>query len=232
MANHHRVKDRSNAAALAAIVAALTAALAIAGCGSGTTTTVSVGRRAAPPSATGAGAAKQSAPAPATAPTGTLGTSPHSSTAGGQTAAGPSRTAAGPAFTQGQAGSESLTAGLELLRRNGFTAVSEAAYHAGQTLRVLIGTRNSATGGQDQQAFFFDDGRYLGTDTSQPSASIDVVSQSDTEVTLAYSLYRPRDARCCPEGGRASVRFTLDNGSLQALDPIPPVSSSSAPSRQ
>ena len=72
-----------------------------------------------------------------------------------------------------------------------------------------------------QQAFFFVDGRYLGTDASTPSGQIAVVNQSDTEVTLAYSLYRSSDPICCPGGGRAQVRFQLNNGRLTALDPIP-----------
>ncbi len=80
-----------------------------------------------------------------------------------------------------------------------------------------------------QQAFFFVDGRYIGTDAKEPSASVKVVSQSDTEVTLAYPLYRHSDPLCCPGGGQATVHFVLDNGRLQALDPIPPASSTHGP---
>src|SRR5437588_273451 len=53
------------------------------------------------------------------------------------------------------------------------------------------------------------------------SAKLRVVSQSDTEVTVAYPLYRRNDALCCPGGGQATVRFQLNNGRLTPLDPIP-----------
>ncbi len=50
-----------------------------------------------------------------------------------------------------------------------------------------------------------------------------VVAQGDTEVTLAYPLYRPHDPLCCPGGGQATVRFQLNNGHLVPLGTIPPV---------
>jgi hypothetical protein len=77
--------------------------------------------------------------------------------------------------------------------------------------------------GYGQQAFFFVNGRYIGTDASQPSATLRVVGQGDTEVTLAYPLYRDGDPLCCPGAGQARVRFQLNNGKLTALDPIPPL---------
>ena len=59
-----------------------------------------------------------------------------------------------------------------------------------------------------------------------------VVSQGDTEVTLAYPLYRGGDPLSCPSGGQATVRFQLNNGKLVALGQIPPVNSSSGLSRR
>jgi hypothetical protein len=97
---------------------------------------------------------------------------------------------------------------------------------------VLVGTNAGSGDGYDQRAFFFLDGKYIGTDSSQPSAGIHVVSQSDTEITLAYTLYRPHDSLCCPGGGQARVRFQLNNGKLTPLDPIPPINSTTGTSRQ
>lgn len=143
------------------------------------------------------------------------------------------RKAAAPAFTrQANGTSEGLGAALEAVKSRGYSVADPSSYHSSQTLQVLVGTRGGTQDGYDQQAFFFEDGRYLGTDTSQPSASVKVIGQSDTEVTLAYALYQPGDGSCCAKGGQATVRFQLNNGRLQALDPIPPVSSSSAPSRR
>ncbi len=73
-----------------------------------------------------------------------------------------------------------------------------------------MGTRTGSGDGYGQQAFFFVGGRYLGTDAKEPSATVKVVSQSDTEVTLAYPLYRKGDPLCCPGGGQASVRFAAE----------------------
>ena len=105
-------------------------------------------------------------------------------------------------------------------------------YHSNQALRVLVATRTGSGDGYGQQAFFFVNGRYIGTDAKDPSAKLRVVSQSDTEVTLAYPLYRKNDALCCPGGGQATVRFQLNNGRLSALDPIPPVERANGLSRQ
>jgi hypothetical protein len=118
-----------------------------------------------------------------------------------------------------------------VLRARGYTPNDVSQYHPTQTLRVLVGTRSGSADAHVQQAFFFLNGRYIGTDTSQPSATIHVVGQSDTEVTLAYALYRPHDALCCPSGGEAKVSFQLDNGMLAPMQAIPPASSATGLSR-
>ncbi len=51
-----------------------------------------------------------------------------------------------------------------------------------------------------------------------------LVAQGDTEVTLAYPLYRKSDPLCCPSGGQAHVSFQLNNGKLVPLGAIPPAS--------
>jgi len=56
-------------------------------------------------------------------------------------------------------------------------------------------------------------------------------AQGDTEVALAYPLYRSSDPLCCPGGGTAIVHFQLNNGRLVPLQPIPPTSSKTALSR-
>jgi hypothetical protein len=166
---------------------------------------------------------------PATVPTAT--TPPPTSTSGGTPATTSTRTQSEPAFTQQEGASEALSAATAIVRARGYTPTNTADYHQDQTLRVLIGTRNDSAGAFDQQAFFFVNGRFIGTDSSQPSATVRVLAQSDTEVTLAYPLYRESDPVCCPSGGQARVRFQLDNGKLAPLDPIPPVSSSTGLSR-
>jgi hypothetical protein len=118
------------------------------------------------------------------------------------------------------------------VRERGYTPNDTAEYHSDQTLRVLVGTRTGSGDGYGQQAFFFVDGRYLGTDAKEPSAKVRVVGQGDTEVTLAYPLYRRGDPLSSPSGGEARVTFQLNNGKLVPLGKIPPASSTAALSRQ
>jgi hypothetical protein len=91
---------------------------------------------------------------------------------------------------------------------------------------------HASSDGHGQQAFFFVNNGYIGTDAKEPSATVKVVSQSDTEVTLAYPLYRSSDPLCCPGGGQTTVTFQLNNGKLTPLGPIPPASSTTGLSRQ
>jgi hypothetical protein len=197
-------------------LAAAALGLSLAACGS-STKTVSV------------------ASAPATTPsqqsrtTGTAGakTSPPTNT--GATA--PTRTASEPAFTEQEHHAEGVSAAAAVLRARGFTPTNPTDYHPKQALQVLIGMHIGSGDGYGQQAFFFVNGRYIGTDATAPSATLRVVSQGDTEVTLAYPLYRSGDPLCCPGGGQTHVRFQLNNGKLTALDPIPPLHSKTALSR-
>ncbi len=206
-----------------ALPLALALCALLAGCGSSSTTTVT---------------AKDEPPAPSSSTTSTGTTAPSTTTSaqqqppaegggtvsssGGTPAPSQTHTAPEPAFTEGGS-SGSANAAEAVLRARDYTPVELSQYHANQTLTVLVGAR-SASAPYGQQAFFFLDGRYLGTDAKEPSATVSVVSQDGTEVTLAYPLYRTGDALGSPSGGRAVVRFQLNNGQLQAVGTIPPAS--------
>jgi hypothetical protein len=208
--------SKSPALALGVILAAL-----LAGCGGGTKTETVADTplpEATTTTPTAPKAKTSTSTTPATTPTSTTTTpSEH----GGTSAPSTVRTAPAPAFTHEGTTTgttaEGLSAAEAILRAKGYTATATSDYHPDQTLRVLVGTGSAE--GSGQQAFFFLDGRYIGTDTKQPSASIHVVSQGDTEVTLAYAL--PGS----PGAGQASVRFQLNNGKLVALGSIPPANS-------
>jgi LppP/LprE lipoprotein len=143
------------------------------------------------------------------------------------------RSAPEPSFTEPEQESKTgtLPAAVATVRSHGYTPNDTAEYHSAQTLRVLLGTRAGSGDGYGQEAFFFLDGRYLGTDAKEPSATLKVVSQNDTEVAIAYPLYRKSDPLCCPGGGQRIVHFALNNGKLTPLDAIPPASSSSGLAR-
>jgi hypothetical protein len=194
----------------------------LAGCGSGTKT-VSVGGE--PPTAS------QPAASSTVRTTSTPRTTTTTAPSGGATGPTTTRSAPEPAFTEQEPKREGATAAAAVVKAHGYTPDDTSEYHSGQTLRVLVGTRTGSGDGYGQQAFFFVGSRYIGTDAKQASARVKVASQSDTEVTLVYPLYRPDDPLCCPGAGQATVRFALNNGRLQALDPIPPASSKTRPSR-
>lgn len=196
----------------------------LAGCGGGTKT---VDASTPLPEGTPSTSAPQTSAttttttATSTTPTNTTTTTTPSESGG---TAGPSttRTATAPAFTHGGAtgattgeSAEGLSAAEAVVQAKGFTVNAASDYHPNQTLRVLVGTRTGSAEGNGQQAFFFVDGRYIGTDAKQPSAQINVLSQGDTEVALAYAL---------AGGGQATVRFQLNNGKLVPLGPIPSAS--------
>jgi len=208
---------------LPAMIITVVLGLLLGGCG-GSTKTVTVSSAPAPTQTT-------TPTQPTTSTTTPASTAPTQTTTNGGSSA-PTHTAPAPAFTKPETSTEGLRGAMAVLASKGFTATDTSAYHPNQTLRVLIGTGAHSNDGYDKQAFFFVDGRYIGTDSTRPSAQVSVVSQSDTEVTLAYSLYRSSDPLCCPGGGQAKVRFQLNNGQLTPLDPLPPVSSSTGLSRQ
>ncbi len=214
-----RFRARALTTALLAILAAL-----LGGCGSATKT-VSVSG-APTPAQTSTTQLTSKAPAHTTTTT-TPTTTPTTPTPAPAT-----RTAPEPEFAQQQAHGEGSSEAISVLQARGYTATEPAQYHANQTLRVLVGAKSGSSGGYGQQAFFFVGSRYIGTDTKEPSATVKVIAQSDTEVTLSYPLYRKGDPLSDPSGGQATVRFQLNNGKLVALDPIPPASSTTGPSRQ
>ncbi len=234
-AKYSGTMSRRGVSIAAVLALGATSGALLGGCGGGTKT-VSVSE-AASPTTTAGSATTASTPTHATTTT----TTPAPATGGGQAArqsGSTTRTAPAPAFTEtgtqsgAAASGAQATAAAAVVTAHGYTPTDVSDYHPTQTLGVLVGARTGSADGYAQRAFFFLDGHYLGTDSSQASASVHVVSQSDTEVALAYALYRAHDPLCCPSGGQAVVHFQLNNGTLVPLQPLPPVSSTTGLARQ
>lgn len=197
------------------------AGVLIAGCGSGTKV-VSAHE----------GASTKTSVSTVTSSSSTSASAPEAaSTATRTVTATSTRTSAAPAFAEQESSQRALTAAVATIQRAGYTPTDTSQYRPQQTLRVLTATRTGTGGEHQQRAFFFVDERYIGTDSSQPSASLKVLSQGETSVTLAYGMYRAGDSLCCPSGGQRTVRFQLNDGHLQALDAIPPAHSGNALAR-
>ena len=172
-----------------------------------TTTTVS-GSRSATSTSTSSSTTSSAA---ATTTTTTSTTTPATTTTT------TTRTETGPAFVGGSGShTGALAVASALLARHGFAAVSSATYGPADTLHVLIGR---ASGG-GERAFFFEEGRFIGTDSAQPSARIVVVAHGDSSVTLAYDVYA---AGAQTPSGQRRVSFALNMGQLAALAPLPSV---------
>jgi LppP/LprE lipoprotein len=125
-----------------------------------------------------------------------------------------------------------LRAAEQTLAARGFAALTERDFRPDQPLKVLVGVRRGSADARTQQAFFFVGDRFIGTDTADPSAGISVAGQSGDEVTLAYELYKPSDALCCPSGGMAQVAYRWTGTRLQPQGAIPPSASGAAASRR
>lgn len=218
-------RTRSNALRAGAAAPLAGAALLLAACGGGTKTVTVSSAPLTPVSTPSTQTGTTTTTSTQTTPTQTS----TSSTQTGTTAT--TRSAPEPAFTQGETKAEGTSGAAAAVRARGYTPNDTSEYHSDQALRVMVGTRTGSADGYEQQAFFFVNGRYLGTDTKLPSAAVKVVSQGDTEVTLGYALYRPNDPLVNPSGGEAHVTFQLNNGKLVALQTIPPAHSTTGLSR-
>jgi hypothetical protein len=93
-------------------------------------------------------------------------------------------------------------------------------------LHVII-AESTAPPHDRQWAFFFMDGRFVGNDLPEPSASIQFAWRSADTIALAYAVYRPDDRPCCPTGGAMNVRYHWvrleleEIEKIEALDPVP-----------
>lgn len=88
-------------------------------------------------------------------------------------------------------------------------------------LNVILASYTGGASGP-VKAFFFGDGKYLGTDTPDGSAGLTARRDTGSEFTLGYPIYAAADPQCCPTGGTQAVRFSWTSGQLNVLDPIPP----------
>jgi len=110
---------------------------------------------------------------------------------------------------------------LDQLRRHGYRPVKPADYRPEQVLRVLIGEPVGTTPA-GLRAFFFARGEYIGQDATSASLGLRPGRQREREITLVYKLYQEGDRECCPEGGKARVRFRWTGEALEPRDAIPP----------
>ena len=121
-----------------------------------------------------------------------------------------------PESADGAGKALTLEQAKKVIRDKGWTPTVTFGYSPKRTLGVIIGSKSTYV----MQAFFFVNGKYIGTDTVDPSAAISLNDQDDTSATLTYSVYNPGTPLNKPEA-LIPVRFVLDNGKLVPADTIP-----------
>lgn len=114
-----------------------------------------------------------------------------------------------------------LAAAVTVVKRHGYTPDTTRWWIGSRGLNAIVATATRSGDGYAHRAFFFQNGRYLGTDAGLPSRQIIQLWGDGETVALLYVLYRPSDPNCCPTGGGAIVRFHWNGRRLVALDRIP-----------
>jgi hypothetical protein len=79
-----------------------------------------------------------------------------------------------------------------------------------------------AEDGTDQHIWFFDHGRFVGTDARTPSHFIVGLWRDERTLAFLYVLYHRSDPNCCATGGGAIVRFRWTGTRVRRLDRLPP----------
>lgn len=119
-----------------------------------------------------------------------------------------------------------------VVESKGYRPYPDTTWPRASGLQVILATVAESGDGYANRAFFFENGRYLGTDTSADSAGIrEAWSTSDT-VALSYELYNAEDPMCCPTADAAIVRYHWTGSRLVPLDAIPTTDSAANGSRR
>ncbi|WP_116202934.1 LppP/LprE family lipoprotein [Amycolatopsis circi] len=119
-----------------------------------------------------------------------------------------------------------------VVRAKGYRPYPGTSWESASGLQVILATITESGDGYANRAFFFNDGKYLGTDTSADSAGIQASWSTDTTVALSYELYNAEDPLCCPTANAAAVRYHWTGTRLIPLDAIPPDDPAANPSRR
>lgn len=116
----------------------------------------------------------------------------------------------------------SLKTAIELIKQKGYTVFDPSEiWYIPSGLNAFIGMCSGSADGYCNKAFFFYNGKYLGTDTSDESIDVGIKWTAGDTIALQYTLYHKDDPLCCSTAGAALVRYHWDGTKLKALDPIP-----------
>jgi len=114
-----------------------------------------------------------------------------------------------------------LKAEMDLVKQKGYAVFDSPAYPPLGPFNVLIGVCRGSNDDYCHLAFFFYKGKYVGTDTRDPSIDVSLEWADGNTIALEYTLYHKNDPLSSPTAGATTVRFQWDGTKLKVLDPIP-----------
>jgi hypothetical protein len=129
-----------------------------------------------------------------------------------------------PATTTGgqkPASASERTAAVAAVAKRGYDVKRATEYVPGRRINVLTGIFHGSATDFRQKAFFFINGRLIGTDTSEESSIVNLVGVQGDVATLKYALYDKTSGQCCPRTS-TTVRYRWTGAKLVPLDKIPP----------
>jgi len=103
-----------------------------------------------------------------------------------------------------------------------------SGWDPGAVLNALIGTADDG----DQFVFFWVSGALIGTDTLEPSRSLDISWRSGEAVEVVYDVWDPEMPRDEDPVGNVAVTYVWDGQALVPLDDIPPTDDSQPQARR
>lgn len=91
---------------------------------------------------------------------------------------------------------------------------------SGDTLSAWIGVK-TASDGYNQFVFFFLNGKYLGTDTANPSIEISSAKAAGNGIAVTYPVYMSNDSFADPTGTPVTITYTWNGSKLVPNKPYP-----------
>lgn len=113
---------------------------------------------------------------------------------------------------------------------SGTTPSATVQTSSGATLSAWMGV--SGSDGHNQFVFFFLNGKYLGTDTAQPSLEITSAKAAGTGISVSYPVYKQGDSFANPTGTPVTITYTWNGSKLVPNKPYPKQFQASNPTTQ
>jgi hypothetical protein len=106
----------------------------------------------------------------------------------------------------------------------GSPGLHNPAWDSSDELNAVVAFYNGGAASGPGKVFFFANGQYVGSDTTDGSSSVGAVRLSPTVIEVQYLLCKPSDSRCCPNGRTDDAEFTGNGTKLVVRSQVPPAS--------